>query len=265
VSILVSGICNKLDSSSSKLEDGGRWDFSWRRRLFVWEENQILGDLGGFVRVDEEDKWRWNLGEDEVFTVKSLYDKLEERGRVEGARSAVEKCVFRNIWKTGVPSKVTALVWKALLDRIPTRVNLEIRRCLPPDICSNCVWCGVVPECTSHIFLHCGMARNIWLKLMEWLDLNFIMPPNMFIHWECWSGGISNKKIRKGLRMIWQAAIWVMWKARNDTIFNAGVTRWEEVVDEIKVLSWKWLLGSRKVQLCLFYEWVWSPRDCRQR
>ena len=83
----------------------------------------------------------------------------------------------------------------------------------------------------------------------------------MFIHWECWSGGISNKKIRKGLRMIWQAAIWVMWKARNDTIFNAVVTRWDEVVDEIKVLSWKWLLGIRKVQPCLFYKWVWSPRE----
>ena len=34
-----------------------------------------------------------------------------------------------------------------------------------------------------------------------------------------------NKKIRKGLRMIWQAAIWLIWKARNDFVFNGGVTR----------------------------------------
>ena len=191
-------------------DDGGWWVFRWRRRLFVWEENilnNLLGDLEVFVRAFEEDKWRWRLGE-EVFTVNSLYGKLEEEGRDEIAVSEDEKYVFRNIWKAGVPSKMTALVWKALLDRIPTRVNLEIRRCLPPDIGSNCVWCGLKPESTSHIFLHCDMARKIWMKLMDWLDLNFLMPPNLFIHWECWSGGSMHKKVRKGLRMIWQAAIW---------------------------------------------------------
>ncbi|AES71124.1 hypothetical protein MTR_3g070320 [Medicago truncatula] len=91
---------------------------------------------------------------------------------------------------------------------------------------------------------------------MEWLDFSFVMPPNLFIHWECWSGGTSNKKIRKGLRMIWHAAIWVLWKARNNCIFNNEVTRWVEVVDEIKVLSWRWLLGRFQVPTCQLYEFV---------
>jgi len=59
--------------------------------------------------------------------VKSLYVKMEG-GRVEGSLSEVEKVVFRKIWRTGAPSKVTTLVWKTLLDYIPTRVNLEIRQ-----------------------------------------------------------------------------------------------------------------------------------------
>jgi len=68
--------------------------------LFAWEENlltNLMGDLEGFVRSNEDDKWRWNLGEEEVFTVKSLYAKLEEGGRVEGSISEGEKVVFRNI------------------------------------------------------------------------------------------------------------------------------------------------------------------------
>jgi len=103
--------------------------------------------------------------------------------------------VFRQIWKSGAPSKVIAFVWKALLDRIPTRINLEIRNCLPLDFGNNCVWCVAVAESSSHLFLYCDMARNIWLNLMLWLELNFVLPPNLFIHWECWSGGAINKKI----------------------------------------------------------------------
>lgn len=100
---------------------------------------------------------------------------------------------------------------------------------------------------------------------MGWLDLNFIMPPNLFIHWECWSGGVMNKKIRKGLRMIWQAAIWSIWKARNDCVFNGRVTRWDEVAEDLKVLSWRWLLGRLNVTACVIYEWEWSPWDCLLR
>ena len=251
-----------VDDMWEENDEGGRWAFRWRRRLFVWEENiftNLLGALEGFVRSNEEDKWRWNLGEEEVFTVKSLYGKLEEGGRVEGSILEGEKLVFRNIWKTGAPSKVITFVWKTLLDRIPSRVNLEIRRCLPPNIGHNCVWCGLVLECTSHIFLHCAMAMNIWRKLMDWLDLYFLMPPNLFIHWECWSGRPMHKKIRKGLMMIWQAAIWVIWRVRNNCIFNTVVKQLDELEDEIKVLSWRWLLGRFKVPAGLFYEWEWSP------
>lgn len=30
----------------------------------------------------------------------------------------------------------------------------------------------------------------------------------------------TNKKIQQGRWMMWHAAIWIMWKARNDGIFN---------------------------------------------
>lgn len=265
-------ISNQQDASVAEMWEehvnGGSWRFTWRRCLFVWEEAlfaNLLADLEGFVFTGVEDKWNWNLEDAKVYSVKSLYDKLEEDGRVEGIHTEMEKYVFGNIWKAGVPSKVTAFVWKALSDRIPTRLNLEIRHCLPPDIGTNCVWCGVGVETTSHIFLHCDLVRNVWMKLMEWLDFNFIMPPNLFIHWECWSGGVWNNRIRKGLRMIWQAAIWVMWKARNNCIFNNEITRWEEVVDEIKVVSWRWLLGRFQGPSCLFYEWEWDPQKCLLR
>jgi len=212
-----------------------------------------------------EDEWRWKLEKDDIFSVKSAYLKLEGRGLAEVVCPEGERRVFRQIWKAGAPSKVRAFVWKALLGWIPTRVNLGIRNCLPPGVGSNCVNCTDFSESTSHLFLHCDLARNVWVSLMSWLDLNFIMPPNLFIHWECWSGGPFHKKVRNGLRMIWEARIWVIWKARNDRIFNNVIARWDELVEEVKVLSWRWLLGISNSTVCLFYEWSWGPRECLLR
>jgi hypothetical protein len=177
--------------------NGGRWNFSWRRQLFVWENNlllELLDILDGFVWSDGVDRWKWRLEDDGTFSVKSMYAKLVGRDLREGIRPEEERRVYSQIWKSGAPSKVSAFVWKALHDRIPTRINLEFRNCLPPDIGNNCLWCVDVPETTNHLFLHCDLARNVWLNLMMWLDMSFVMPPNLFIHWECWSGGLLTRK-----------------------------------------------------------------------
>lgn len=100
---------------------------------------------------------------------------------------------------------------------------------------------------------------------MMWLNVNFVMPPNLFIHWECWSGGNMNKKVQKGLCMIWEAGIWVLSKARNDRIFINVIVTWEEIVEEVKVMTWRWMLSRTTTPTCMFYEWSWSPRDCLAR
>jgi hypothetical protein len=113
--------------------------------------------------------------------VKSLYLKLKGRGLGEVGRPEGERRVFHQIWKSGAPSKAKAFVWKTLLDRILTRINLEKRNCLPPGVGSNCVRCVAVAESSSHLFLHCDLAWNIWLSLMSWLDLSFNMPPQTYL------------------------------------------------------------------------------------
>ncbi|GAU31714.1 hypothetical protein TSUD_215150 [Trifolium subterraneum] len=47
-------------------------------------------------------------------------------------------------------------------------------------------------------------------------------------------------------------------KARNKAIFANGSFFPLVIVDEIKVMSWKWSLDRLKVPPCLFYEWTWD-------
>jgi hypothetical protein len=65
------------------------------------------------------------------------------------------------------------------------------------------------------------------------------LPPNLFIHWECWNGGEINRKVRKGKGVVWLAAIWALWKARNDRVFNDVNVEVDVIVEEVKVLAWK--------------------------
>jgi hypothetical protein len=38
-----------------------------------------------------------------------------------------------------------------------------------------------------------------------------------------------------------------------------------EIVEEVKVLSWRWMMDRVKMPVCLFYEWRWNPRECLKR
>lgn len=53
------------------------------------------------------------------------------------------------------------------------------------------------PENRKLMFLHCGVAWKIWDELLIWLQGAFIMPPNLFIHWACWDGLATNKKVKR--------------------------------------------------------------------
>jgi hypothetical protein len=176
-----------------------------------------------------------------------------------------QKVVFGYLWKCRAPSKVLAFVWATLLNRIPTRVNLDARRILGVDSSRSCVVCGVRDETEVHLFLHCEEVQRVWKKLMCWLNCYYMVPNNLLVHLECWSKDVSSKKLRQGFWLIWHATLWVIWMARNDIIFNNGTFEVDDVVEKIKVLSWSWSLYRLNIGPSLYYEWCWNPRECLLR
>jgi hypothetical protein len=108
-------------------EHGGwRWGLMWRRH-FVWEEaifQQLLDLVSRVIIKEEEDKWIWNPARDEGFSVKSMYVFLDSILLTQNPRNSMESFAFKYIWKSDVPSKVSALSWQVLLDRVSTRANL---------------------------------------------------------------------------------------------------------------------------------------------
>lgn len=69
---------------------------------------------------------------------------------------------------------------------------------------------------------------------------------------ECWNGAVTNKKVRKGYQLIFHAAVWSIWRVRNDRIFNNVICGVAELVEAIKVLLWRCMLSRLNVPASLF-------------
>jgi hypothetical protein len=248
--------------------DDVNWLFSWRRPLFQWENTlvtQLRELLVEVVLTMEEDFWCWNPDPEESFSVNSCYKLLVQELSTESELEEETLTVFNQIWESPAPSKVIAFSWQLLYDRITTRSNLDARGMIRPEDPKECVGCVGVVESSTHLFVHCPSAISVWYGIFRWLGLVIIAPPSLSVLFEVFRGAARNKKLRQGFLLIWHVTIWAIWKARNSSIFAGGAVVINEIVDEIKVLSWKWCLARLKVRPSLFYEWSWDPGDCLQR
>ncbi|MCH79404.1 LINE-1 reverse transcriptase like [Trifolium medium] len=247
--------------------NGGRnlWNFIWRRRLFTWEEDlvgQLQDRLLDVQLSTEADSWWWKPDPEGFFSVKTTYSLLFKELNDTVSVPGLENHVFQQIWCSPAPSKIIAFSWQLLHNRIPTRDNLLRCGVLRAEDSRGCVFCTGTVESSTHLFLHCDFSYRIWVEIFRWLGVVFVMPSNLFTMFEYLSGIARNKKIRKGYRLVWHSSLWLIWKARNDAIFNNLFKDPTDIAEDIKVLTWKWSAHRLKTTPCLFYEWCWDPGFC---
>jgi hypothetical protein len=105
----------------------------------------------------------------------------------------------------------------------------------------------------------------VWREILKWIGVVIVSPPTISSLFEVVKGAARNGKLRRGFLLIWHATIWSIWKARNSAIFNNATFCPRKLIEDIKALSWSWVLTRLKVAPCLYYEWIWDPGDCLLR
>jgi hypothetical protein len=119
-------------------------------------------------------------------------------------------------------------------------------------------------ESELHLFLYCEIAMLLWMEIFHWLDIPFSLPHNLFSIFFCLME-TGNKKGRQGMLMIGAAVVWILRRCRNSLLFDNGNGSVTELVDAVKVSSWKWWLSRSSTTQCMFYEWCAEPRLCLMR
>lgn len=71
-----------------------------------------------------------------------------------------------------MPRKVNILVWRVLMDRIPTMFNLSSSRIDVSLIL--CPICELHVKQLHHLFVRCDVTVKIWDEMFVWLELDRI-------------------------------------------------------------------------------------------
>ncbi|XP_024630227.1 uncharacterized protein [Medicago truncatula] len=139
-------------------EDGGA-AWSWRRRLWVWEEELVeeyrILLTNVVVQLNVFDRWLWEPDKHAGYIVRDAYHALTymEAPNLDETANLV--------WHQQVPLKVSIVAWRLLKDKLPTKTNLQ-RRGITQVTDTLCVsGCGI-EESASHLFLHCHVFGSLW-------------------------------------------------------------------------------------------------------
>lgn len=237
-SISVDKLCSIAEMGEHSA-DGWRWILNWRRNLFEWEF-EILHSLNNLLSSAHishlsEDGWKWKLEESGIYSVRSAFNLLS------GIRDQDSDNISSLIWCHKTPYKITTFAWRALMNRIPTTLNLLRRNIISPSAATFCPFCRSEEETTDHLFLQCHFAFKTWMKCYFWWGIASTLPANIKDHFLQHFNLFSSKTRAQVWKMVWFATIWYIWKHRNAIIFRNSSPDADEVFDLIKVNSWLWL------------------------
>jgi hypothetical protein len=238
--------------------DGRAWE--WRRRLFAWEEECVRECsvlLNNFVLQDNvDDKWRWLLDPVNGYSVKVFYRYITSTCHISD-RSLVD-----DVWHKHIPSKVSVLVWRLLRNRLPTKDNLVHRGVLLSTNAACVGGCGD-SESATHLFLHCNIFGSLWSLVTNWLGISYVSSAELRSHFIQFTKMAGMPRVSHlYFRIIWFATIWVIWKERNNRIFQNTVTAPLVLIDKIKLHSFLWL-KSKQVDFAYSYlDWWKNPLLC---
>lgn len=216
---------------------------SWLRRdprggveLQQWEA--LISLIASVSLSPQKDRWVWTGDGTGIFSVASARCWID--------KSTLITSQIPTRWVKEVPIKVNVCIWKVLLDKLPTRVNLNIRglnvestRC---DICDN------GDETISHVVFSCQIAVDIWSQIARWWDLDIPIVHSVGELFEWLDNLVLSSSCKKAFTVVIITTIWSIWRFRNDWIFGDKKPKKAFLFDFVVSQAFLWMSNrSRKL------------------
>jgi hypothetical protein len=182
-------------------------------------------------RGEGEDKLWWVPSRKGLFEVKTYYRVLSTCGS--------DPFPWKSVWKSKAPPRVAFFVWTAVHSKILTLDNLGRRGLL----LVNRYWlCETDGESVDHLFIHCGVARDLWNAFFARFGLCWVMPrtvKELLASW--WTAGRTRSAVV--WKMVHHCILWCIWRERNDRCFEDSPRTREELLHLFLVTLFSWTSG----------------------
>ena len=185
-----------------------------------------------------EDVHKWKLDISGQFSTKTAYEALF-LGAVQFEPSTL-------IWKNWGPRKCKFFLWLVAHNRCWTADRLA-RRGLPHP--EHCPFCDQEDETIQHLLCSCVFSQQFWFQLFRTFALPDIAPQpsaSGFFDWWQQAGSTLDKRTKRGFNSLVMLGAWMLWKERNDIVFNGASPRIERVLLLAQEEAALWRLAGAK-------------------
>ncbi|XP_076931545.1 uncharacterized protein LOC143596728 [Bidens hawaiensis] len=225
----------------------GVW--SWYRQLVSTDEinefRQLLILCSGATVGDGIDRLIWALDGSGDFSINSIKKHVGEW--------CYPDATWASVGTIGFQRRFVFFAWRVGLERVASLVELAKRNIVFGSVL--CPLCGEVDETVEHIFASCGFAQHVWQTLAHWSNIPncYVFSVRDILEMHKYSGFNSDK--REMFQGVCLTALWVIWKARNEVVFNGRPAILGEVVADIKSLAFLWLKNRPKRRALTWENW----------
>ncbi|MFS8026038.1 putative reverse transcriptase zinc-binding domain-containing protein [Helianthus anomalus] len=234
-----------------KLQEEVQWNIEWSRPPntdFEWLQwSGLLKELNKIKSLTGKDRWGWVNEKWDEFLVAGVKELINKQSVTEQEDRWIH-------WNSWVPAKIIYFTWRVGIGRIPAKKELRRRGVLLDNyICSRC---RIMEETTEHLINECMGAVSVWKRIIGWMKLpataDISSCKKTLAYADDLKGSVEWKKI---IKVIMQATMWHLWKARNEKEFS-GITRSEDnTVDDIKTDTFLWLKSRSKLKDLVWERW----------
>jgi hypothetical protein len=251
--------CTVAEMSQLGWGSGGE-AWVWRRQLRGWEEEELRECqsllLTRLLQVQSLDRWLWQPDPEAAYTVRGAYQLLTSQVLTHVDAAA------KLIWHPQVPLKVSVFAWRLLRDRLPTKANLVTRGILPTTAQLCVSGCDEV-ETVHHLFLSCGTFAPLWDLVRAWIGIPMVDYTSVRDHLVEFISSTGGSRARRSfLQLIWLACAWVVWTERNHRLFRGSASTLHQLLDKIKLFSFRWLKATSFTLATNYHSWWSSPMLC---
>ncbi|XP_060190723.1 uncharacterized protein LOC132619998 [Lycium barbarum] len=211
------------DVKELMLQDG--WNIGRLQQLFPMDiVDHILEELHFHEPKEEWDRPRLMMTASGKFIVGTAWELLRSK--------AVKSDVFKNMWISGVPFKISFFFWRLWKYKIPVG---EVVRRIGVDTEATCYCYDYRQyETVDHLFVTGNVTTKVWthVKTAVGITTQFQQVRQIL---QVWWNADCPAKFRTILKAIPMVTMWQIWKWRN-TVLHGGRMSINKVIYEINMI-----------------------------